>query len=75
MQVRAKMRCNSVTDFGPESGTRVEFGAVYGTEGENADYAKATPSAAVQMQVSPGTKAAGAFQAGKCYYVDFTPAE
>lgn len=75
MKVRAKFRCQSITDYGQGMDKRVEFQAVYGREGENADYSKYTPSGRIEMNLSPDTKAAEAFAPGREFYVDFTPAE
>lgn len=75
MNIRAKMRVTEVTktEHGSE---RVRLSAVY-TDAKNAEdntYAKATPSASVEIQVD-NEAAHGAFVPGKKYYVDFTPVE
>ena len=70
--VRAKVRCNSVTDYGGQKA--VNLSAVYGKEGQNADYAKATPSLDLTMNIDAETKAADYFKPGKFYYLDFLPA-
>jgi hypothetical protein len=77
--VRAKMACNSIenTVFGPhefQKTTKVNLGAVYGKEGENADFAEATPSGSCWMQISNGRPAGDFFKPGKKYYVTFTEA-
>lgn len=81
--VRAKMSCNSIETttnrYGPHEShrstyTKVKLGCIYGTEGENADYSKATPSGECWMQIDEGTKAAEFFKPGKRYYVTFTEA-
>lgn len=77
--VRAKMVCNRTerTEYGTQPGrqyTRAHMGAVYGTSGENADYAKATPSGECWLQIDEGVPAAGFFKPGKKYYVTFTEA-
>lgn len=75
MNIRAKMRVTEVTkmEYGAE---RVKLSAVYAdkTNAEDNTYAKATPSASVEMQVD-NEAAHGAFVPGKKYYVDFTPTE
>ena len=54
----------------------MKLSAVYAdkTNAEDNTYAKATPSASVEMQVD-NEAAHGAFVPGKKYYVDFTPTE
>lgn len=73
MAIRAKFRCNSVTDNG--YGKQAHLTAVYGKEGENADYSKATPSGTLQINIDKDTKAADFFTPLKDYYMDFTPAD
>jgi len=66
------MQCSEVTktSYGSE---RVKLSAVYGNGEENKTYAKATPSASVEMTVD-NPEAHGAFVPGREYYVDFTAA-
>jgi len=76
--VRAKMRVNAIetTQYGPGDQfkyKRVKLGCIYGTEGENADYSKATPSGECWMQIDQGVPAADWFEPGQDYYVTFTP--
>jgi hypothetical protein len=71
--VRAKMKCHTIEHF--EHGSKVRLGAVFGTNGENKDFAEATPSGEVWMQISKGRPAAEMFEPGKEYYVDFTPVQ
>lgn len=73
MPIRAKFHCNSVTDNG--YGTNASLTAVYGKEGENADFAKATPSGTLQINIDNETKAAGFFKPQKDYYLTFEEAE
>lgn len=74
--VRAKMQVNTIeTNESAYSTTKkVKLGCVYGKEGENADYSKATPSGECWMQIDAGTKAVDFFKPGKSYYVTFTEA-
>lgn len=74
--VVAKMQCNrkETQDFGGSTQHKVHLGAIYGTEGENKDFADATPSGECWMQISPGRRALDFFQPGKRYYVTFTEA-
>ena len=70
--VRAKMTCSVVEQFA--SRQKVKLGAVYSQQGENSEFAEATPSGECWMQISGGRPAAGFFKPGKNYYVTFTEA-
>jgi hypothetical protein len=74
--VRAKMVVNRMVteDYGTWKGNKVYMGAVYGKEGENAGYAKATPSGECWLQIDSGMPAAEWFKPGKKYYLTFTEA-
>ncbi|MGO7560552.1 hypothetical protein ACC754_14000 [Rhizobium johnstonii] len=77
--VRAKFRCLSVTHFadnGPDPTPQAEirFTAVYGNGEENKSWSKWTPSGELKMMVT-NPSAIEAFELGKSYYLDFTPAE
>lgn len=71
--MRAKFRCNSVTDFGTQK--QAQLYAVYGKEGENADFAKATPSGDLKINIDAEVPASNYFTPGKEYYLDFTQVE
>lgn len=75
-QVVAKMSCNLIEteDRGVFKQHKVKLGAVYGTQGENKDFADATPSGECWMQISANRPAAEFFKPGKRYYVTFTEA-
>lgn len=76
-KVVAKMRCNEVTTsrFSETSKQhKVQMGAVYGYEGENAAFTKATPSGALWMNIDDSAPALDFFKPGKSYYVTFTEA-
>ena len=74
--VVAKMQCSSVETMTHAWGkqNKVNLGAIYGKEGENKDFADATPSGACWMQISDGRPALAFFKPGKNYYVTFTEA-
>ena len=72
MTVKAKFRCNSVTDNGYNK--QAELSAIYGTEGENADYSKSTPFGQLKISIDKETKAADFFQPQKDYYLTFEEA-
>jgi hypothetical protein len=71
MAVRAKVRCNGVT------GNEVSFYTVYepdsDKDSENARFTKATPWGEIKLGID-NPAALAQFEAGKEYYVDFTPA-
>jgi hypothetical protein len=63
------------TDYGQGMNyKKVHLGAVYGKEGENAGFAKATPSGECWLQIDAGMPAAEWFKPGKKYYLTFTEA-
>jgi len=74
--VVAKMQVQSVETQRMTHTTqhKVKLGAIYGKEGENKDFADATPSGECWMQISDGRPAAEYFKPGKKYYVTFTEA-
>ena len=71
--VKAKFTCNSIVDLG--YALTASFHAVYGTEGENADYAKATPAGNLNITIDKETKASGYFKQGETYYLTFNKVE
>jgi hypothetical protein len=75
--VVAKMNCHYIQtqDFGYNAQYhKVMLGAVYGQEGENKDFADATPSGECWMNINTGRPALGFFKPNKKYYVTFTEA-
>lgn len=68
--VKAKFKCQSVTNFGP-GGKTAELNAVYGTDGENGDFTKSTPNGQLKISISNETPAADFFEPGKDYYLIF----
>ncbi|MBY5709706.1 hypothetical protein [Rhizobium leguminosarum] len=74
--VRAKFRCQSVTHFAGDGSLHAEirFTAVNGNGEENKSWSKWTPSGELKMMVT-NPSAIEAFELGKSYYLDFTPAE
>ena len=75
--VRAKFRCLSITHFadnGPDPQAEIGFHAVYGTGEENKSWSKWTPSGELKMMVT-NPSAIEAFELGKSYFLDFTPAD
>jgi hypothetical protein len=73
MKIRAKFNCNSFTDNGYNR--EFKFSAVYGKEGENEGFSKATPSGTLSITVDKETAAYDLFKPGKTFYLDFTEAE
>ena len=72
MAVKAKFRCNSVTDFGGQK--QAQFTAVYSQTGENADFAQATPSGDLKINIDSGVPASNFFKPGNSYYLTFEEA-
>ena len=73
MLVKAKFICNCVTNY--QYNQQVEMSAVYGTEGENKDFSKATPSGKLNICIDKETPAFDSFIPGKSYYLTFEEAE
>lgn len=73
MNIKAKLRCDNVEKVG--NGEQIELNAVYSEDKstENYSFSAATPSARLSMFIS-NPSAIGAFEVGKEYYLDFTPA-
>ena len=70
MTIKAKFHCYDVSEF-PNGNKSVHMGAVYGTEGENANFAKATPSGQLMLSIDKDTLAAKEFVRGEDYYLTF----
>ncbi len=73
-RVRAKFRCESLTDFGMSQ--EVKLSAVCNdgdTQSENTSFNQYTPSGELRMTID-NPAAAVQFQPGKNYYVDFSAA-
>jgi len=51
---------------------RFNFTAIYGKDGENADYAKLTPAGTLEITVDEATTAFTEFVPGEEYYLVFT---
>ena len=71
--IKAKFKCSQVTKF--EVQKHVKLHPVTSKEGENADYAKATPGGNLELVISNETKAANFFEPGKEYRVTITEVE
>lgn len=79
MKVRAKMKAYAVTpmhDGKPnEASAEIRLMPVYDDGNpENASWSKYTPSGEVRLFIT-NPAAIAAFEPGKCYFVDFTPAD
>lgn len=55
--------------------TNIQSSAIYGHEGENAEYSKYTPSGNLSIIIDDSTPAANHLQAGDEFYLDFTKIE
>lgn len=69
LRVKAKFRCNSITDNGYNKSANLT--AVFGKDGENADYCKSTPSGSLTISIDKDTKASELFAPKKEYYLYF----
>ena len=67
--VVAKFICNSVTET--TYNKEVKLNAVYGTEGENKDFTKATPSGSLSINIDKNVPASDFFKPGDSYYLSF----
>lgn len=74
--VRAMMRVIAITDLpeDPKGGKRIVLQPIADTEGTYKEWSKYTPSGEVRLDIT-NPPAAGGFESGKLYQVDFTPAE
>ena len=72
MKIKAKMKCDQVAKnaYGQE---QVELSVVIDGSADNASFSKATPSGHTHLTID-NPDALGAFEPGKEYFVDFTPA-
>lgn len=70
--LKAKFHCNSITDNG--YGKSANLTAVYGQAGENADFAKATPSGTLNINIDNEVPASNFFKPQKDYYLYFEEA-
>lgn len=69
--VKAKLEVTSIEIL--KGGYRkLKLNAVNGNTNENVDYAKYTPSAELNMHISPETPAIDFFNIGDEFYVEFT---
>jgi hypothetical protein len=73
MKVKAKFNCLSVKNW--QYGKEAELNAIYGTEGENADFTKATPNGKIMIAISNDVPASEFFIPGENYYLTFEKEE
>ncbi len=78
MNVRATFKCFGINQtFGsPDGSAEVRLVPVYGTSDNpaNAEWSKYTPQGEIKMLIT-SPSAIAAFELGKDYFVDFTPAD
>ncbi|WP_289054145.1 hypothetical protein [Carboxylicivirga marina] len=74
-KVRAKFKCSGVREEKEYGQSTVDFHPVIDGCEENKSFAKYTPGGHLQLIISDGTEAANAFETGKQYYLDITPAD
>lgn len=74
MQIRAKFKCSHFLDYNGEgnyTNRKFFFSAIYGKDGENAQFAKATPSGTLEIMVDKDTAAFDLWKPGREYYLTF----
>lgn len=71
--VKAKFKCESVTDFG--TAKEVKLSPVINGSDENKQFSKYTPSGNLSMRIDNETDASEYFQPGQEYYLTFDKAE
>ncbi len=76
MNVRAKFTVVTKAPM-PWGGTHVRMAAVYSADptSENKAFTDATPNGEFFMTIADGKPAADAFEVGKSYYLDISPAD
>ena len=74
-KVKAKFQCSSVLPNSWGTGTTVHLNAVYGKEGENADYSKTTPCGNLSLVIDGDAPASKFFEQGVEYYLDISKSE
>lgn len=74
-KVRAKFYCSEVEDEPTSEQKVVKFYPVVSGSEENKSFAKYTPGGNLQLCISYDTPASEAFEQGKEYYIDISPAE
>jgi len=72
--IRAKFVCESVNDEPVCNSKIVLFTPVFNGSEENKSFAKLTPAGILKLWVSYETPASEAFEAGREYYLDISPA-
>lgn len=73
-KVRAKFQCIDIVDQSDYEQKAVRFSPVMTGSEENKSFAKYTPAGNLDLTISYETEASDAFEVGKEYYLDITPA-
>jgi hypothetical protein len=68
--ILAKFTCSFIQEN--EGSKTAHLYAVYSEDGENKDFAKATPGGNLSINIDNETAASGFFEQGKDYYLTFT---
>jgi len=71
--MRAKFRCDSITEYG--SHKEAKLFAVAGNSPENNQFAEATPAGELTIMIDKKAEANDFLEVGKEYYLDFYEAE
>lgn len=72
--VRAKFKCNSITDYGSQKQAHMTAVSDNST-GENADFTKWTPYGDLKINIDAEAPASSYFKPGKTYYLIFRETE
>lgn len=75
MNVRAKFKCDVVTNNPQYESKSVSLSPVIEGSEENKSFSKYTPSGSLQINISYETEASSFFEEGKEYYLDFSKSE
>lgn len=73
-KVRAKFECIGIDDQPTAEQKVVKFSPVINGSEENKSFAKYTPAGNLELYISYDTEASKAFEVGKEYFLDITPA-
>ncbi len=72
-QVKAKFKCNCVTDYGTQK--QAVFSAVYSQDSEeNSDFTNVTPYGELKININSEAPASGFFKPSENYYLTFSNA-
>lgn len=74
MAVRAKVKCDSITERQGSKTVKLQAVTSAGHNDPNKSWSKWTPSGSIELQIT-NPEAFNQFEVNKDYFVDFTPAD